>query len=115
MRWRIVLAAALAVILIGGSAKAWNFGPHYVNALRFDTNGEIHFTLFESGQSGAEIRCSSGSGGQWFVVSACSANNANCVSGVDRMASMLLDAKVVGKKIFVQRSNCMVTEVALKP
>ncbi|MDC8003756.1 hypothetical protein POV27_06820 [Aureisphaera galaxeae] len=93
----------------------WNLPAKNINALRFLKNGEIHFTLFNEGNSGAEFRCSSARRGQWFVITPCDPNDNNCRAAVEKMGNMLLSAKLAGKKVHVQRSACECTEIALKP
>lgn len=107
---RILLLTALLLTI---TAHAWNLPAKNVNALRFEKNGRILFTLFDNGPGSAEFQCGTGANSQWFYIVACT--EAMCVSRVNRMASMLLAAKVAGKRVHVQRSNCVVTEVALKP
>ena len=105
--------AALSIVLLAPTAQAWNLDAKYVNALRFEKSGEIVFTLFANGQNGDEFKCQTTR--QWFEISACGANDQACVESVNRMASMLLAAKMAGRPVHVQRSNCLVTETALKP
>ena len=62
-------------------------------------------------------------GGQWFVISSCDIGNgkgnksasSTCLTSVDRMAEMLLKAKLTGVPVHVTRNLCAVTETALKP
>ncbi len=105
----------VALLLLSGSVYAWNLSAMNINALRFQKDGRIQFTLFDSGASGTEFECGTGSRRQWFYVSECSGSNAQCLASANRIASMLLSAKLAGKKVHVQRSGCEVTEVALKP
>jgi hypothetical protein len=113
MKHILIILAALSIVLLASIAQAWNLNAMYVNALRFDKNGQIFFTLFEKGQSGNEFKCQGNQ--QWFKISACGANEQACIESVNRMASMLLAAKMAGRPVHVQRSNCLVTETALKP
>ena len=113
-------AFCFIVLLLGvagfaASADAWNLTAKHVNALRFLKDGRIYFTLFNSGSTGAEFRCGSGTSGQWFYVTACPSGNETCSAAMSRMASLLLSAKLAGKAVHVQRNQCVVTEVALKP
>jgi hypothetical protein len=73
--------------------------------------------LFNQGSSGAEFLCGAAgtSNNQWFVVAPCVSGDAACLAAVNRMASMLLSAKLAGKPVHVQRNVCDVTEIALKP
>jgi hypothetical protein len=128
---RLITAAISTVLLAGASsAFAWNLEARYVNALRFQKDGTIQFTLFESGTSGGEFICDPSiptvpveGGGQWFVISACDTGHGKgnhsaspaCLSTVDRMAEMLLEAKTAGIPVHVTRDLCSVTETALKP
>ena len=92
----------------------------------------ILFTLFESGISGDEYVCdrtllSGDRGKQWFQISSCDIGQGKgkksaysiCISSVDRMAEMLLKAKLEGVSIHVTRETnpdrCDVTKAALKP
>jgi hypothetical protein len=120
----------IALLASSTSAFAWNLEAKYVNALRFQKDGTIQFTLFDSGTSGPEFICDPSiptvpveGGGQWFVIHSCdvgqgqgnnSASSA-CLSSVDRMAEMLLKAKLQGAPVHVTRDLCTVTETALKP
>jgi hypothetical protein len=113
VKYLLGIQLALFIVLEASIAQAWNLNARYVNALRFDKNGQIFFTLFESGQSGSEFKCQGNQ--QWFQISACSANDQACIESVNRMASMLLAAKLAGRPVHVQRTNCLVTEIALKP
>lgn len=94
---------------------AWNLGAMTINALIFDRDGSIRFTLFKPG-GGGEYQCKpTGSGRQWFYVQRCSSADQNCTAAVSRMASMLVAAKLSRKAVHVQNNNCQVTQVALKP
>jgi len=106
--WVLALLAAVALPVL-----AWNLDAKNVNALRFEKSGRILFTLFDTGPGSAEFLCASSSGGQWFYIEACT--DELCAAHVNRMASLLLAAKVSGKRVHVQRNACVVTEVALKP
>jgi hypothetical protein len=129
-----VIAVVLSVMALslGTTSLAWNLGARYVNALRFEKDGTILFTLFDTGTSGPEYICDvtlppADRGGQWFQISSCSIGNgkgnnsasSTCLASVDRMAEMLLKAKVEGIPVHVTRETspdrCGVTEVALKP
>jgi len=128
-----VFAISIALLATSMAAFAWNLEPaRYVNALRFEKDGTILFTLFNSGPSGPEYICDvslpfGDRGKQWFQISSCDigrgrGNNSassTCLSSVDRMAEMLLKAKVEGVPVLVTREldppRCGVTEVALKP
>ncbi len=118
------------LIISSTSALAWNLGAKYVNALRFEKDGTIQFTLFASGTGGPEFICDPSlptvpveGGGQWFVISSCDIGNgkgnesasSTCISSVDRMAEMLLKAKLEGVPVHVTRDLCAVSETALKP
>jgi hypothetical protein len=112
---RIIPYLGVIACLFTNSASAWNLAARGINALEFNKSGKILFTLFENGMSGPEFLCGTGANRQWFFVSACSATDSACLAGVNRMASMLLSAKLAGKQIHVQRNNCEVTAAALKP
>lgn len=134
MRRSHVFAAVISILVLASStaAFAWNLSAKYVNALRFEKDGTILFTLFDAGTSGPEYICDEtlplgDRGGQWFQISPCDigrgkGNNSassTCLSSVDRMAEMLLKAKLMGAPIHVTRETnpfrCGVTETALKP
>lgn len=120
----------IAILATSNSAFAWNLGARYINALRFEMDGTIQFTLFDSGTNVPEFICDDSiptvpveGGGQWFVIKSCSIGKGKgnksaspaCLSSVDRMAEMLLQAKFDGVPVHVQRNLCAVTETALKP
>ena len=122
----------IVLLALSTSAFAWNLGARNVNALRFEKDGTILFTLFDSGTSGPEYICDitlpSGDRGKvWFQISSCDIGqgkgnksaSSTCISSVDRMAEMLLKAKLGGVPIHVTRETnpdrCGVTETALKP
>lgn len=124
------IACIVALTIGSTSVYAWNLGARYVNALRFEKDGTIQFTLFESGMSGPEFICDPSlptvpveGGGQWFVISSCDVGHgegnksagATCISSVERMADMLLRAKLGHAPVHVTRDLCAVTETALKP
>lgn len=104
----LVLFAALALPVL-----AWNLDAKNINALIFEREGRILFTLFNAGPGSPEFLCGTGTGAQWFTIAACT--DELCAAHVNRMASLLLAAKVSGKRVHVQRTVCAVTEVALKP
>ena len=132
-----ISATVASIILLASStsAFAWNLEARYINALRFEKGGTILFTLFDSGVSGPEFICDEtldfgDRGKQWFQISSCNKgkgskgkdNNSassTCLSSVDRMAEMLLKAKLEGVPVHVTRETnpfgCGVTETALKP
>lgn len=125
-------------MLITLSAWAWNTPPKHVNALKFLLDGSIWFTVFDSGTSGDEFLCAPDAtrDRQWLKIEACASTPQigpgsvatsvaetafgtrsvqQCYEAVDRMASMLLSAKLAQKAVHVQRDECIVTEVAMKP
>lgn len=106
-------ALIVMLLFMALPANAWNLAAKNINALRFEKSGRILFTLFDDGPGSSEFLCGSGSNAQWFYIEACT--EAMCAARVNRMASMLLAAKVSGKRVHVQRTNCVVTEVAMKP
>lgn len=142
---RLTAGLGAALILAATNALAWNTPPKHVNALRFLKDGSIWFTMFDQGAGGSEFRCNADDArrGQWLIIEACESSSpisagealsdrlsraaptvataasggsvAQCHKAVDRMASMLLAAKLAGKAVHVQRETCIVTEVALKP
>ena len=112
---RMIVTLVLMACVSTSSVYAWNLGAKGINALRFEKSGRIYFTLFNKGMSGAEFLCGTGARKQWFFVNACGATDSACLASVNRMASMLLSAKLAGKLIHVQRNGCEVTETALKP
>lgn len=112
MRKLSIIALQVLLFVFTSTAQAWNLGAMNTNALRFEKNGSIRFTMFKSGNSGEEFMCGAS---QWFHIKACSSSDASCIAAVNRMGSMLLAAKMAGKPVHTQNSNCEVTEVALKP
>ena len=115
-RVSIYLLSIVALMLaVTASTYAWNTAAMRVNALAFERNGKVNFTLFARGRGGSEFRCSEGSGGQWLRIRACSAADRSCLVSVERMAELLLAAKLHGKSVHVGRDGCTVTSVALKP
>jgi len=131
---KTVFAGAISLIALSlaTSTFAWNLGAKYVNALRFEKDGTILFTMFDTGTSGPEYECDASlppgdRGNLWFQISSCSIGKGkgnssaspSCLSSVDRMAEMLLRAKIEGIPVHVTREKnpdrCGVTEVALKP
>jgi hypothetical protein len=126
------IAILSSTLLFGTSVAAfgWNLEAKYVNALRFERNGAIQFTLFDDVTEGTEIQCDPDvptvpveGGGQWFVIKSCNIGKGkgnksaspSCLSSVERMADMLLQAKLEGIPVHVERDVCVVTETALKP
>lgn len=104
----------LVLALVSAPAHAWNQKARYISALSFDVNGKIKFTLFENGKSGAEQMCRTDD--PWFDVQGCTSPNAtSCVDYADRIANMLMNAKLAGKAVHVHQVTCTVFEVALKP
>ena len=104
-----------AGLLVFESATAWNLAAKRVNALEFELTGQVRFTLFDSGATGAEFQCGTGGGAQWFIIAACRRDDARCLSATNRMSSMLLSAKLAGKRVHIKRAACIVRGVALKP
>jgi len=128
----IAVAISLIALSLATTSLAWNLGAKYVNALRFEKDGTILFTMFNTGTGGPEYVCDESipagdRGKHWFQISSCSIGNgkgnnsasSSCLSSVDRMAEMLLRAKIEGIPVHVTRetgpARCGVTEVALKP
>ncbi|MGB5708148.1 MAG: hypothetical protein WBM41_15110 [Arenicellales bacterium] len=124
----------VTIVILASSTAAfsWNLGAKNINALRFEKDGTILFTLFESGNTGPEYICDitldfGDRGKQWFQISPCDIGKGkgnksaspSCLSSVDRMAEMLLKAKLEGVPVHVTRETnpdrCGVTETALKP
>jgi len=110
MKKTIVCVVLLSIY--GIQAYAWNLGAKNINSLRLQKDGDIYFTLFERGRSGSEFLCQGTT--TWMKIEQCPANDHVCISATDRMARTLLSAKLANKKVHVERSNCTVTEVALK-
>ena len=102
------------LFLASYAAFAWNTPAMNTNALQIETNGGIRFTLFDHANPGQEFSCGRGDS-KWLVISACGANDLQCMAAVNRMTSMLITAKATQKKMHVQNNHCDVTQVALKP
>jgi hypothetical protein len=132
MKFKQAIALTGAGLLLSGAMPSvgWNLEAKTVNALRFERNGTIQFTLFNEGSEGAEYICDESKptvpvegGGQWFVIKSCKVGkgkgnksaSTSCLASVDRMAEMLLEAKLKGIPVHVQHELCVVTETALKP
>ena len=110
-----VVIALIVGLLAFETAFAWNLAAKRVNALEFERTGQVRFTLFNAGASGDEFLCGTGGGRQWFIIAACGRDDTRCQSATNRMSSMLLSAKLAGKRVHVQRAACIVRGVALKP
>ena len=129
-----VIATIISIVVLTAAtaAFAWNLSAKHVNALRFEKDGTILFTMFATGTGGPEYVCDESipagdRGKHWFQISSCSIGNgkgnnsasSSCLSSVDRMAEMLLRAKIEGIPVHVTRvtgpDRCGVTETALKP
>ena len=111
-----LLTVALLILMAAGASRGWIGPARHVNALSFFKDGRVEFTLFESGTTGNEFHCAPGTTRpQWFVITPCTDQDASCLASVDRMASMLLAAKLSGKAVHIGWTDCEVTEVALKP
>lgn len=108
-----VAIAGLVFVLAATPAVGWNLGAKHVNALIYRKDGSIRFTLFDEGAAGEEFRCSGRD--PWLQITACPANAEICRDAVQRMGSALLAAKLAGRPVHVKRSECDVTEIALKP
>jgi hypothetical protein len=126
MKTRTLVFTAALLSLCAESAEAWNTAPMSINALEFfktgladaNINGRIKFTLFESGTRGPEFRCGdTGFFGVWFFIERCAPADSACQANVQRMGSMLLAAKLAGKRVRVQRAGrppgCEIEAVAL--
>jgi hypothetical protein len=113
MKRVFTILAVASIMAYASSAQAWNLSAKHVNALVFKKSGQVSFTLFENGSSGDEFKCQGNQ--QWFSIGACGTNEQGCIESVNRMASMLLAAKMAGRPVHVQRNNCLVTETAVKP
>jgi len=114
----------LGAMSLSLQAYSWNLEAKNINALRFIKDGTIYFTLLTSGDQDTEYICNKETpDGQWLFITSCNKGKGKgnksaspqCIAGVDRMASMLLEAKTSGRSVHVQVDGCKVTEVALKP
>ena len=109
-----ISAVLLVLALVSAPAHAWNLDAKHINALSFNVDGSIKFTLFENGRSGPEFMCLSDT--PWFRIQNCSQSDpASCIAYTDRVADMLMNAKLSGKAVHLQQTRCRVFEVALKP
>ncbi|RKX38553.1 MAG: hypothetical protein DRP64_15545 [Verrucomicrobia bacterium] len=119
------LLLSFAMMSFSLQGYSWNLEAKNINALRFIKNGTIYFTLVDETAVGGEYICNADlpDDGQWLFITKCGKGKGNgnksaspsCIAGVDRMASMLLEAKTSGLGVHVEVEDCKVTEVALKP
>jgi hypothetical protein len=118
------LLLSFAMMSFSLQGHSWNEDAKNINALRFIKNGTIYFTLFDAENSETEYLCNPDlTDGQWLFITKCGKGKGNgnksaspsCIAGVDRMASMLLEAQTSGLSVYVEAEDCKVAEVALKP
>jgi hypothetical protein len=122
---RVILAITASLALLAGSfpAWAWNLRALYVEALQFRDDGTIRFTLLDPDPGVYEYKCDENGTSPWFRIDSCDVGNGKgnhsasptCTASVERMADMLLTAKVNRIPVHVQRDECNISEVALKP
>lgn len=105
----------MSSVILPGVTQAWNTEALYLGALRFEKSGSIRFTLKETLELPDEFQCGTGPQSQWLYIRRCPLRNPACISAMDRMGEVLHQAKLMGWKVHVERNNCAVTEVALKP
>lgn len=106
------IVGLLFFIFFSTYASAWNLGVKHIKALRFQKNGNIEFSLFESGARGESFTCAGSN--TWFRINNCSTNDSVCVSAVDRMSKLLTSAALARKPVYLEREGCTVTEVAIR-
>lgn len=122
---RTSLAVVASMVLFAGSFSAWgwNLGAMYIEALNFNDDGTIEFTLLDPDPAIYEFKCDINEVSPWFKIDSCDIGNGKgnksasptCTASVDRMAEMLLTAKVNRIPVHVHRDECAVSQVALKP
>ena len=124
MKRNLLTIIASLVMLFGSlSAWSWNLGAMYIEALNFNDDGSIHFTLLHPDPNIYEFKCDVNETDPWFVIESCDVGNGasnksaspTCTASVERMADMLLTAKVNRIPVHVQNDDCAVRQVALKP
>jgi hypothetical protein len=117
------IIAALILLASAFSAWGWNLQALYIEALQFRDDGTIRFTLLDPRPGVYEFKCDLNETSPWFQIDSCDIGKGNgnksasptCTASVERMADMLLTAKVNRIPVHVQRDECAVSEVALKP
>ncbi len=122
---KIMIAITASFVLLGSSFPAWgwNLRELYIEALQFRDDGTIRFTLLDPRPDIYEFKCDVNGVSPWFQIDSCDIGNGKgnksasptCTASVERMADMLLTAKVNRIPVHVQRDECTVREVALKP
>lgn len=118
-----VFTASFVMLASSVSAWGWNLGAMYVEALTFNDDGTIRFTLLDPDPAVYEFKCDVNGVNPWFEIDSCDVGNGNsnksasptCTTSVERMADMLLTAKVNRIPVHVERDDCAVSQVALKP
>jgi hypothetical protein len=124
MTRNLFLITVSFVMLAGSfSAGGWNPGAKYIEALSFNDDGSIRFTLLDPDPSIYEFKCDVNGVSPWFMIDSCDVGNGNgnksasptCTASVERMADMLLTAKINRIPVHVQHDEFAVSQVALKP
>ncbi len=119
-----VFVTTAMICCFSASAMAWNEGAMYIEALQFRDDGTIRFTLLDPDPAEYEFKCDlSLAKPVWFEIPSCDIGNGkgnksaspSCLANQSRMGDMLLQAKLFGVRVHVQRDLCVVSEVALKP
>ena len=94
-------------------------GTKYINTLTLEQGGRIKFSLYKYGQSGALQNCNNEPPVEMFSIKECTSSNleykAICIAHNDRLANLLIQAKMANRAIHIKNTQCTVTAVSLKP
>ena len=110
MKKHIVYAGIF--FFLTSSVYGWNYGPKYVKTLNYRNTGLIWFSLIDD--RGNLARCKTGARSQWWIIEPCNVDNRQCQLSTDRIAAMLLAAKLSGSQVYLKRSGCNVTETSIR-
>ena len=106
-----------------GPQQTWNPERYARNARFVADLGAPVLDLLDPRPGIYEFKCDVNGISPWFQIDSCDIGNGKgnksasptCTASVERMADMLLTAKVNRIPVHVQRDDCAVSEVALKP
>lgn len=120
---KILGVASLALLAGSATVLAWNTPAMKVEALLFHEDGTIEFTLLDPDPTRYEFVCDLSTNSVFLRIDPCDvgvgngkkATNPNCNVAVDRMAELLLRAKVEQIPVHVFREDCKVVQTSLKP
>jgi hypothetical protein len=120
---KLLVAASLGLLAGPATVSAWNTPAMKVEALLFHEDGTIEFTLLDPDPAHYEFVCDLGTNSVFLKIDPCDigvgngkkATNPNCNVAVDRMAELLLRAKIEQIPVHVFREDCKVVQTSLKP